>query len=48
MESFRVYVGAPPGSAAAESARTDFRFWIEDRVSGDRVSNDTHFNGRAD
>ncbi len=48
MDSFRVYVGAAPGSGADTAERTDFRFWVEDRTTGERVSNDTHFNGRVD
>ncbi len=43
----RVYVVAPPGSDPATSERTEFRFWIEDTVGGDRVFKDTIFNGRV-
>ena len=43
----RVYVVAPPGSDPATSERTEFRFWIEDTVGGDRVYKDTVFNGRV-
>jgi cytochrome c oxidase accessory protein FixG len=48
MEQFRVYVSAPPGSDAATAERTDFRIWVEDRESGERVSQDTHFNGKVE
>ena len=41
----RVYVVAPRGSDAALSHRTEFRFWVEDLSNGDRVYNDTIFNG---
>ncbi len=44
----RVYVVAPPGSAAAEANRTDFRLWVEDQTSTDRASRDTIFNGTGD
>jgi cytochrome c oxidase accessory protein FixG len=43
----RVYVVAPAGSPAAAADRTDFRFWIEDLGSSDRVHADTLFNGRG-
>jgi cytochrome c oxidase accessory protein FixG len=43
----RAYVVAPAGSAPAGSGRTEIRFWIEDIVSGERVSKDTVFNGRV-
>ncbi|WP_370639367.1 cytochrome c oxidase accessory protein CcoG [Cognatishimia sp. F0-27] len=43
----RVYVIAPPSSDAAESERTEFRFWVEDLTNGDRAYNDTIFNGRT-
>ncbi len=43
----RVYVTAAPGTAPAEQARTDFRFWVEDTVSEDRAYQDTFFNGAA-
>ncbi len=42
----RVYVIAPPGSAPADTERTDFRFWVEDLSNGDRAYSDTLFNGR--
>jgi len=44
----RVYVMAPPDSAAADSAVTDLRIWVEDLVSDERASKDTIFNGRAE
>ncbi|MGI1660864.1 cytochrome c oxidase accessory protein CcoG [Palleronia sp. KMU-117] len=43
----RVYVIAPTGSVPATSGRTEIRFWIEDIVSGERVSKDTVFNGKV-
>jgi cytochrome c oxidase accessory protein FixG len=43
----RVYVIAPDGSAPATSERTEFRFWVEDLISGERVHSDTVFNGAA-
>ena len=43
----RVYVTTPPGATAADAARTDFRFWIEDTSNGDRAHADTHFTGDA-
>ncbi|PIE11961.1 MAG: cytochrome c oxidase accessory protein CcoG [Rhodobacterales bacterium] len=43
----RVYVMAPPGSDAAESERTDFRFWVEDMFSSERASNDAYFDGKG-
>ncbi len=43
----RVYVVAPPGSSPAESERTEFRFWVENLSSGERVYKDTIFNGGA-
>jgi len=42
----RVYVEAPAGSAPAAAERTEFRFWVEDIASGERVYSDTIFNGR--
>jgi len=42
----RVYVEAPPGSGPARSERTEFRFWVEDSISEERVWTDTVFNGR--
>jgi polyferredoxin len=41
----RIYVTAPPGSDAAESDRTDFRFWVEDLQSAERVYSDSTFFG---
>ncbi len=43
----RVYVTAPAGSDPAETARTDFRLWVEDVGNGDRAHRDTHFNGKG-
>lgn len=43
----RVYVSAAPGSAAGSADRTDLRFWVEDRITGERAFTDTIFNGRA-
>ena len=43
----RLYVGAPPGSAAANSERVDIRIWGEDMTSSERVFKDTIFNGSA-
>ena len=43
----RVYVIAPPSAEAASTERTDIRFWVEDLVSGERVYNDSLFNGRT-
>jgi hypothetical protein len=42
----RVYVIAKPESEAAHRDRTNFRFWVEDTVSGDRAYTDTVFNGK--
>jgi hypothetical protein len=41
----RVYLVADPGSEAADDERSDVTFWVEDRVSNERVSHDTIFNG---
>ncbi|MBD3764318.1 MAG: cytochrome c oxidase accessory protein CcoG [Rhodobacterales bacterium] len=41
----RVYVTAPPGSAAATAERTDLRIWVADEGSTDRISHETIFNG---
>jgi polyferredoxin len=41
----RVYVTAPPGSNAAAGDRTEFRFWVEDIISGERAHNDATFAG---
>jgi hypothetical protein len=43
----RVYVTARPNSQAANRDRTEFRFWVEDQLSGDRTFGDTVFNGRV-
>ncbi|KGB81137.1 MAG: cytochrome c oxidase accessory protein CcoG [Confluentimicrobium sp.] len=42
----RVYVTAPAGSAAAQSARTDLQIWVEDVEAQERASAGTVFNGR--
>jgi polyferredoxin len=42
----RVYVTAPPDSAAARGERTDFRFWVEDLSTNTRTYTDTTFFGR--
>ena len=42
----RVYVIAPPESAAASRERTDFRFWVEDLSTTTRAFTDTTFFGR--
>ena len=41
----RVYVLAPRGSLAATSARSDLRFWVEDRAADTRIHKDSIFNG---
>ena len=46
-QQVRVYVSAGPDDPAASAERTDFRFWAEDLVSGDRTWTDTHFNGKV-
>jgi polyferredoxin len=46
-QQVRVYVSAGPNDPAASAERTDFRFWAEDLVSGDRTWTDTHFNGKV-
>ncbi|MBT8409364.1 MAG: cytochrome c oxidase accessory protein CcoG [Alphaproteobacteria bacterium] len=43
----RVYVVAPRGSVPAGADRSEFRFWVEDLISGERVYKDTVFNGDA-
>ena len=43
----RVYVSARPDDPAASTARTDLRFWVEDRISGERAHKDVIFNGRT-
>ncbi len=42
----RAYVVAPGGSVPAQSDRVEFRFWVEDDMSGDRAYKDTVFNGK--
>jgi len=42
----RVYVISTPDDPAASADRTDFRFWVEDELSGIRTYQDTIFNGR--
>ena len=42
----RVYVIAPPQTAAAAAPRSDLRFWVEDLRSGERAYGDTIFNGK--
>ncbi|PJE30267.1 cytochrome c oxidase accessory protein FixG [Pseudooceanicola antarcticus] len=44
----RVYVTAPAGSAPASTDRTEFTLWVEDLENGDRASEGTVFNGKAD
>jgi hypothetical protein len=41
----RVYLVAEPGSEAANAERSEVTFWVEDRVSNERVSHETIFNG---
>ena len=43
----RVYVLSRPGDPAASADRTDFRFWVEDAISGIRTHQDTVFNGNG-
>ena len=50
--SVRLYVTAPAGTAAAATARTDLRLWVQDLGSdtmpgNDRVSHETIFNGKG-
>ncbi|NKX43075.1 cytochrome c oxidase accessory protein CcoG [Roseicyclus persicicus] len=42
----RVYVIAPPGSAAADGNLTDIRLWVEDLSTTTRTYEDTTFFGR--
>jgi cytochrome c oxidase accessory protein FixG len=42
----RVYVVAPPGSAAADGDLTNFRFWLDDLDTSTRTHQDTTFFGR--
>lgn len=44
----RLYLDAAPGTAAAETERTDVRIWVTDLATGERASADTYFNGKAD
>lgn len=44
----RVYVVAPKGSEAASGELSDLRFWVEDKMSGERVHKDTVFHGKGD
>jgi len=41
----RVYLTAEPGSEAAVAERTPLTCWVEDRISNDRASHATIFNG---
>ena len=43
----RVYLMAPPESAAAALDRTEIRLWVEDLASGERAHADTTFNGKG-
>ncbi len=43
----RVYVIAPADSGPAQADRTDLRFWVEDTLSGERVYEDSLFNGKG-
>ena len=43
----RVYIIAPPGSPAANMARTDITFWFQAEGSSSRVSAGTVFNGKG-
>jgi cytochrome c oxidase accessory protein FixG len=44
----RLYVTAPPGSAAASHLRTDMRIWVTDMTQKtERVKVDTVFNGKG-
>ncbi|EAQ02061.1 iron-sulfur-binding protein, RdxA/RdxB/FixG family protein [Pseudooceanicola batsensis HTCC2597] len=42
----RVYVIAPRETPAAERARSDLRFWVQDVTSGERAHGDTIFHGK--
>ncbi len=42
----RVYVTSRPQDHAAQTGRSAFRFWVEDIASGERVYQDTIFNGQ--
>ncbi len=43
----RVYIIAPAGSPAAQTARTDITFWFQAEGSSSRVSAGTVFNGKG-
>ena len=43
----RVYVTAGPQDPASTTDVTDFRFWVEDVISGERAYRDNIFNGKA-
>ncbi len=43
----RMYITARPQDAAASTARTALRLWVEDVQSGDRAYADSAFNGRV-
>ncbi|GEM_PF-5907043 len=42
----RVYMTSRPQDHAAQTARSAFRFWVEDTASGERIYQDTIFNGQ--
>lgn len=44
----RLYLTAAPDAAAAGDQRTQVTLWVTDSANGDRVSVETHFNGRED
>ena len=43
----RVYVTAGPQDPASTTDVTDFRFWVEDVITGERAYRDNIFNGKA-
>ncbi|MEL7345658.1 MAG: cytochrome c oxidase accessory protein CcoG [Pseudomonadota bacterium] len=43
----RVYITSRPQGSAATRDVTDIRFWVEDATSGERASQATVFNGKA-
>ncbi|MEM6477820.1 MAG: cytochrome c oxidase accessory protein CcoG [Pseudomonadota bacterium] len=43
----RVYLLAPRGTDAAAFERTEIKFWVEDSLTGERVSVGSHFNGKG-
>jgi len=45
MGQFRVYVDAPPDSAAALQARSDLRIWATDPADDTRAHVESHFTG---